>query len=219
MSHYVLTIGNRNYSSWSLRAWLVLKQIGVAFSEDQIWLDEDSRRAERLERAPTGKVPVLRHGERVIWDSLAIAEYLAEQFPVTGLWPPGTDARARARAITAEMHAGFPNIREQMPMNCRATKPYRDRGGAVGREIKRVIQLWEQTRAEYGVGGDFLFGARTIADAFYAPVASRFKTYGVPLEGVAADYAETLLSLPAMQEWVRGAAEEGHPVEIYDGKQ
>jgi glutathione S-transferase len=219
MSDYVLTIGNRNYSSWSLRAWLVLKQTRAPFTEDQVWLDEDLGRAERLKRAPTGKVPVLRHGERVIWDSLAIAEYLAEQFPIAGLWPPGMEARARARAVTAEMHAGFPNIREQMPMNCRVTKPYRDRGAAVGREIKRVIGLWEETRARFGRAGAYLFGELTIADAFYAPVASRFKTYGVPLEGAAASYAETQLAMPAMQEWVAKAGEETHSLEIYDSKE
>ncbi|UCF68170.1 MAG: glutathione S-transferase family protein [Acidobacteriota bacterium] len=216
MEQLVLTIGSRNYSSWSLRAWLVIEQTGAPFTEDLIWLDEDQNRAERLKRGPTGRVPVLRHGDVVVWDSLAIAEYLAELFPAAGLWPADRVARARARSVSAEMHSGFFAIREKMPLNCRARKAFIDRGADVAQEIRRVIALWNEARGRFGSGGPFLFGARSIADAFYAPVVCRFDTYGVALDGVAAEYAAAVRAMPAMRTWLEKAAAETHSEPEYD---
>jgi len=217
MSDLTLVIGNRNYSSWSLRAWLAAEQTGAPFATEQVWFDEDRDRRRRLSFGPTGKVPVLIHGTVVVWDSLAIGEYLAECFPEAGLWPHDQVARARARALCAEMHAGFPAIRERLSMNIRASRPHRDRGPEVAAEVERVVAIWTDTRREFGKGGPYLFGTRTLADAFYAPVVTRFRTYNVPLDGAAAAYAAAVVELPAMQDWMSRAASEGHPSAVYDG--
>jgi glutathione S-transferase len=216
MAELVLTIANRNYSSWSMRAWLALEQTGAPFREELIWFDEDADRRQRLERSPTGRVPVLRHGQLVVWDSLAIGEYLAETFPEAGLWPPDRAARARARSVCAEMHSGFGAIRSRMPMNVRARKPLRDRGPEVASEIERVRQLWTDARREHGSGGPYLFGTRSLADAFYAPVACRFVSYGVRLDGEAGAYVETLLRTPAVRDWIERAEREAHADPAYD---
>ena len=216
MGELVLTIGNRNYSSWSMRAWLAVEQTGAEFREDSIWFDEDADRRQRLERSPTGKVPVLRHGDVVVWDSLAIGEYLAETFPEAGLWPEGRAARARARSLCAEMHSGFQAIRSRMPLNIKARKPFRDRGPEVAAEIDRIRAMWTGTRREHGRGGPYLFGTRTLADAFYAPVACRFVSYGVRLDREAGAYAETLLSSPPIRAWIEGAERETRTDPAYD---
>jgi glutathione S-transferase len=216
MDELLLTIGNRNYSSWSMRAWLALEQTGAAFREETIWFDEDADRRQRLERSPTGRVPVLRHGALVIWDSLAIGEYLAETFPGAGLWPAERGARARARSLCAEMHSGFGAIRSRMPLNIRVRRPYRDRGPEVAAEVERVRALWRDTRREFGRGGPYLFGARSLADAFYAPVACRFVSYGVRLDAEAATYAEMLLATPALREWIERAEKEARSDPAYD---
>lgn len=216
MNELVLHIGNRNYSSWSMRAWLAVEQTGQPFREEITWFDEDDDRRKRLAFSPTGKVPALRHGDLVIWDSLAIGEYLAETFPDAGLWPRNAHARARARSLCAEMHAGFQALRGAMPMNCRARKPYRDRGADVAADIARIDDAWSTTRREFGAGGAYLFGARTLADAFFAPVASRFLTYGVKLEGESGAYAKELLMMPAVERWMIAAESEGHPQPKYD---
>ncbi len=211
-----LVIGNRNYSSWSMRAWLALEQTGAPFVEEQIWFHQDEDRAKRREHSPAGRVPVLKVGTFAVWDSLAIGEYLAERFPDAGLWPRDVDARARARSLCAEMHAGFPAIRERMPLNCRARRQPRDRGPLVAEEVERVGAMWAETRREFGAGGAYLFGARSLADAFYAPVASRFRTYAVTLEGAAGEYAETVLAMPAVQRWMDAAANEEYVAEPYE---
>jgi glutathione S-transferase len=216
MRDLALTIGNRNYSSWSMRAWLALEQTGAPYHEEMIWFDEDADRSQRLARSPAGRVPVLRHGRFAIWDSLAIGEYLAELFPEAGLWPSDPRARARARSLCAEMHSGFSKIRAELPMNCRARGAYRDRGPEVGAEIQRMDRIWTDTREEFGAAGPYLFGSRTLADAFFAPVACRFRTYAVPLEGEAATYAEALLDSPEIRTWVESAEAEGHPHAVYD---
>jgi len=210
MSDFTLVIGNKNYSSWSFRAWLAMEQTGAPFTEKQIWFDEDRDRQKRRQYGPTGKVPVLLHGDLRIWDSLAIVEYLAEQFPARGLWPAASAARARARSVCAEMHSGFMAIRNEMPMDTRARHQPQDRGPEVAAEIARVVELWEGTRAEFGKGGPFLFGQRSIADAYFTPVISRFVTYAVPLEGAAAAYRDAVLALPAVQRWMKAAAAETH---------
>ena len=216
MPDLVLVIGNRNYSSWSLRGWLALEHSGLPFREEIVWFDEDPDRARRREAGPTGRVPVLRHGDVVIPDSLAIAEYVAELAPGAGLWPEDRTARAAARAICAEMHAGFPAIRSSLPMNVRARREPRDRPRDVRREIDRMTAIWTDTREAYGRGGPFLFGRRSLADAFFAPVAFRFRTYAIPVEGEAAGWMETILDLPAMRDWAAKAEDEGHPQPAYD---
>jgi glutathione S-transferase len=210
MADLVLTIGNRNYSSWSMRAWLALEQTGQEFREEQIWFDEDADRRQRLVRSPTGRVPVLRHGDLIVWDSLAIGEYLAETFPAAGLWPADRTARARARSLCAEMHSGFAALRSGMPLDIRARKPFRDRGSEVGADVERIRTMWEDTRREFGRGGPYLFGARSLADAFYAPVACRFVSYGVKLAGVAGAYADAVLSLAPVREWIDKGERETH---------
>jgi glutathione S-transferase len=216
MPDLVLYLGNRNYSSWSLRAWLAAEQSGLPFREETIWLDEDIDRARRFAVSPAGKVPVLVHGQTTVWDSLAIAEYLAELAPAAGLWPEDPARRARARSLCAEMHSGFPAVRQNLPMNVRERIPWRDRGVDTAREIERLASMWAGARREFGAGGPFLFGRRSLVDAFYAPVAFRFRTYDVKLDGEAATWVESILDLPAMRDWAAGAEAEGHPQPQYD---
>jgi glutathione S-transferase len=211
-----LVIGNRNYSSWSLRAWLALEQTKLPFHQEIIWFDEDGDRSRRLGFSPTGRVPVLLDGDLAIWDSLAIGEYLAELAPDAGLWPEAPAARARARSLCAEMHSGFAALREGMPMNVRGRATARTPDPAVAKDIDRVTAMWSETRREFGQGGPLLFGARCLADAFYAPVASRFRTYAVPLSGPAAAYTEAVLDLPAMRTWAAEAESEGRSLPGYD---
>lgn len=205
MADFTLVIGNKNYSSWSLRPWLVMKHLELPFSEELIPLyEEDS--AERLSHySPSGLVPVLRHGDVLLWESLAICDYLAELYPKAELWPWDAEARAVAKSVAFEMHGGFSALRSKMPMNIRGTKHGKGRSPEVEKNIARITQIWEDARTEFGRGGDFLFGKFGIADAMFAPVATRFRTYGVELTGASADYAQALLTHPAMLEW-EGAA-------------
>lgn len=201
-----LVIANKNYSSWSLRPWLALKVAGIPFEEQRIPLDQPDSRARMLAVSPAGRVPVLIDGDAVVWDSLAIGEWLAERHPAAHLWPADPLQRARARSISAEMHSGFHGLRSAMPMNCRSRLP--DCGQTVDAiiDIARIIEIWTDALAISG--GPFLFGAFTFADAMYAPVASRFVTYAVPLPDVCTAYVATLQGLPAMQEWNAAAAAE-----------
>ncbi len=204
---YTLFVGNKNYSSWSLRPWLALRQAGIPFREELVSLQEDAGKAARFARLPGGRVPVLQDGDVTVWDSLAICEYLAERHP--GLWPADPVARAWARSISAERHSGFGALRQEMSMDVRARRPQRKRSAAVLRDVARIEAIWSGTRERFGKGGDLLLGAFSIADAFYAPVAFRFRTYGVSPGGAAGAYLATLLSLPAMREWeAAGAADE-----------
>jgi glutathione S-transferase len=209
MAEYTIVIGNKRYSSWSMRPWLVLRHLGVELDEMVIPLRRPDTRATILQHSPTGKVPVLKHGPLAVWDSLAICEYLAEQFPEAGLWPVGSAARTTARSVVAEMHAGFPILRANMPFDCTSSRPGDGRAPGIEEEIARIISIWEICRHCFGNGGDLLFGARfTIADAFHAPVVSRFRTYGVAASGAAAAYMEAIWSLPMVREWVEAAAAE-----------
>ena len=208
MSEFTLVIGNKNYSSWSLRPWLAMTVAGIAFDEIVVPLRQADTAARIAEHTAAGKVPVLKHGALTVWESIAILEYLAELFPKAQLWPEDREARAVARAAAGEMHAGFAPLRTHMPMNLRASKPGRGRTPEVETDIARITALWSDCRARYGQGGPFLFGAFSNADAMYAPVATRFATYGVELDGPAGDYARTLLEMPAMIEWYAGAALE-----------
>jgi glutathione S-transferase len=206
MEKFELIIGNKAYSSWSLRPWLVLKHAGADFAETRVPLYVHGYKEELLKYAPSGKVPVLKHGAVTVWDSLAICEYLAELFPQ--LWPEDAAIRALARSISAEMHSGFTAIRSAMPFNCRAHDRHVPISADIQKEIDRVQSLWLECRAQYGKGGPWLFGCFSIADAMYIPVALRFITYSVSLDPVAHGYAETTQEHPAVREWIAAAKQE-----------
>jgi glutathione S-transferase len=201
-----LIIGDRNYSSWSLRPWLAAKQAGLPFEEVNIRLREAGTKAEIFKHSPSGKVPCLIDGELTVWDSLAICEYLAEVAP--SLWPSNRAARAEARSISAEMHSGFSALRHSMPMEIHASKPYEGRTAEVGTDIARIVAIWESCRTRYAASGPFLFGDFSIADAMFAPVVWRFLTYAVELPPASRDWVKTMCSLPAMEEWRAGALAE-----------
>ena len=208
MAEFTIYIGNKNYSSWSLRGWLMLKHTGAAFEEVVIPLSEPSTRATILRHSPSGKVPALQHGDHLVWDSLAIGEYLAELYPPTRLWPEETKARSVARAVSAEMHAGFAPLRTHLPMNMRSSFPDRGVTPEAQADINRITALWRDCRSRFGTGGEFLFGHFTIADAMYAPVVSRFRTYKIALEDEAQRYADAIWAQPALQEWLTAARNE-----------
>jgi glutathione S-transferase len=208
MSEFILVIGNKNYSSWSLRGWLAAKLSGIGFEEVLVRISEPEFRPELLRHSPSGLVPVLKHRERTIWESLAIIEYLAELRPDAGLWPADDGARALARSVSAEMHAGFRALRTNMPMNLRKSLPGKGRGPGVAEDIERVCEIWRVCRSRFGAGGPFLFGEVTGADAMYAPVATRFLTYAVELDPLCQAYVDAVLALPAFQEWHAAALEE-----------
>jgi glutathione S-transferase len=216
MPKCVLVIGNKNYSSWSLRAWLALRQTGIGFEEVLVPLMRPETRAAILAHSPSGKVPLLRLGDDQVWDSLAIAEYLAERFPAAGLWPTDAGARAVARSVAAEMHAGFMALRRAMPMNLRAHLPGRPRAEDVRADIARIQDIWTSCRSRFGAAGPFLFGGFTIADAFYTPVVGRFRTYDVPLTGICRQYADAVWHTPDMQAWVAAAAVEPYAIAEYE---
>jgi len=203
-----LVIGNRNYSSWSMRPWVALRQVGIPFREIQLWFDEDGHPKGIEHYSPTGQVPVLLADKQPVWDSLAICETAAELFPEKRLWPADARARAHARAACAEMHAGFRNLRGAMPMNIRAALPGKGMNSGVERDIQRVAALWSDCRSRYGAGGDLLFGHFTVADAYYAPVAMRFISYAVSLPPAARGYVEAVRNLPAVAEWMAAAKRE-----------
>lgn len=209
MSEITLYIGDKNLSSWSLRPWLVLRQAGIPFTEKMIRFGRPETRAEMLEQSPSGLVPCLVDGDIRVWDSLAIAEYLADRFPEKRLWPEDRAARAEARAISAEMHSGFSALRTVWPMNFARDGMRHIRPDAVRRDIARIADIWTGARARHGAGGPFLFGRFSIADAMYAPVVSRFVTYGpVELPAAAAAWRDMMFALPAMKEWGEGAKAE-----------
>ena len=211
-----LYIGNKNYSSWSMRPWVMLRQAGIAFEEVLVRFDSfeaDSRFKRNLAGLnPAGKVPVLQDGELVIWDTLAIAEYVAEQHPDKALWPAERAARARARSICAEMHAGFSALRSHCPQNIEASLPetgaliWRDRP-AVRADVARLVTMWSELLAVHG--GPMLFGTFSIADAYYAPVCMRLKTYGLPVPAPIAAYVERVAALPGVAAWIAEARAEG----------
>ncbi len=211
---YRLVIGNKNTSSWSLRPWLLMRRFLIPFEEIAIDLRAPDVKEAILAHSPSGLVPALIvDDEMVVWDSLAIAEYLAEHHADRTLWPAGAHARAIARSVSAEMHSGFAALRREMPMDFARIKPVERAaiGDAVEADIRRIVTLWRYCRQEFGIGGPFLFGDYTIADTMYVPVASRFRTYGVDLaafgdDGTAAAYVETVLSMPEIADW-RMAAE------------
>jgi glutathione S-transferase len=216
MASFKIIIGNKNYSTWSLRPWLALKHVGVPFEEITIPLYEAGTQARIREVSPSGKIPALIHDGVTVWESLAICEYLAELFPEARLWPEDRPLRAHARSLSAEMHSGFQVLREHLGMSIRASRPRDWFPPDVRREIARIIAMWQEARTRYGAGGPFLFGHFTIADAMLAPVAFRFRTYGVKPEGEARAYLETMLALPAMRQWEEAARSEPHAIPKFD---
>jgi glutathione S-transferase len=216
MAGLFLLIGNRKYSSWSLRPWIVLKQAGLTFEEKLVRLHQPDTTAKIKKYSPSGKVPFLKHGKVEVWESLAICEYLAEAFPKAGLWPKDKAARARARAVANEMHGGFADLRRYLPMDVNRRIDEPARAAAVKGEIDRIAEIWSQCRRKFGKDGPFLFGKFSIADGMYAPVVTRFVTYGVKLPPVAAAYVKTMINLPAMQEWIAAADKESWLIEYPD---
>lgn len=203
-----LVIGNPNYSSWSLRAWFALRIAGLPAEEAVIDLDAPDTAARIAEHTPAGRVPVLIDDGATVWDSLAICEYLAERAPQAGLLPADRVARAFARSIMAEMHSGFSALRGHWPMNIRRPVRARPPTPAVEADAERIQAIWREARARFGAGGPYLFGAVSLADAYFAPVASRFRTYAVPLGAVESAYVDALFAHPAMVEWVARARAE-----------
>lgn len=207
MSEITLIIGNKNYSSWSLRPWLLMKHLGVSFKEHLIPLYEGGFRAEVDKHGPSGKVPVLRQGELCVWESLAICEYIAET-QGSG-WPQDPAARAVARSVATEMHAGFGNLRSQWPMNARARNRKTPATATLEADIRRIDEIWSDCRRRYGAGhGHWLFGAFSVADAMYAPVVLRFYTYGAKVSPTATEYMTAVLNDRHMKDWLSASEQE-----------
>ncbi len=204
----LLVIGNKNYSSWSLRPWLAMKMLGLAFEEKRIPLYEAGSKDEILKYSPAGKVPCLVDGATTVWDSLAILEYLAERH--ARLWPADRGERAKARSLAAEMHSGFPNLRTHMSMNVRKRYPGKGRAPEALEEIERVRAIWSAAKKP------FLFGEFGAVDAMYAPVALRFRTYEMTLPGAAGAYCDALLALEPMREWIAAAEREAESIAKFD---
>jgi glutathione S-transferase len=206
-----LIFGNRNYSSWSLRAWLVLKHFGIPFDEDLVLLSGDGWKQTIRKKSPSGKVPVLVDGDAIVHETLAIIEYLHDKYPAKGIWPSDRLRRAQARSVAAEMHGGFSALREAAPMNLRASHPGRVDADTVAADLRRIEEIWGDLTAESG--GPYLFGKFSGADAMFAPVATRIRTYGLAVSDAAMDYVAAIYALPAFQEWLAAALKEPWIVE------
>lgn len=218
MSDITIVIGNKNYSGWSLRPWLALRQTGAAFDEVVIPLYVDGSKEQILRWSPAGQLPTLKHGDVTVWESLAICEYLAEAFPEAALWPGDRAARAAARSAATEMHGGFAALRQNLPMDISRRYPGAGRVEKAKADVERVTTIWRDCRKRFGEAGangkgPFLFGGFTIADAMYAPVVTRFQTYDVKLDTTCAAYAEAVLAMPAMRDWATAAAAEPWVIE------
>ncbi len=212
----ILVLGNRNYSSWSLRGWLLVRQAGIAADEVVIPLRTPETADLIRQHSPSGKVPVLVQGDVTVWDSLAIAEYCAELAPTAGIWPADMAARAMARSAAAEMHSGYAALRGAWPMNMKRSAPPLTATPDVAADIARIRALWSDCRARFGAGGPFLFGDWSAADAMFAPVVSRLVSYGAPLDADNAAYCAAVLDHPLMQEWAAMAATETWNIDAVD---
>ena len=208
MAKLNLIIANKNYSSWSLRPWLAMTITGIEFDETLILLDTPDTKKQIAEHSKAGRVPVLRHGNVTIWETLAILEYLAETFPEKNLWPKAQAARAMARAVSNEMHAGFSSLRNACPMNLRRLPKPIALSEEIKADIARIEDIWRDCRQAYGKGGEFLFGSFCIADAMFAPVVARFETYAIPVAKDSRAYMDTVLATPAFQKWKSAALKE-----------
>jgi glutathione S-transferase len=202
-----LVIANKCYSSWSMRPWLLLKQLGIAFDEITVPLDLPDTKARVLKHSPAGKVPILIDGDVTVWETIAIMEYVGEAYGAP-VWPADRKARAMARSIAAEMHSGFSALRSACPMNLGKKFAQKDRGEAVARDVARFSEIVRQAREQFGAGDPFLFGAFSAADAMYAPLVTRLDTYSIALDATTRAYADAILVLPAFQEWRSAAMEE-----------
>jgi glutathione S-transferase len=211
-----LVIANKTYSSWSFRPWILMRHFGVAFDEILVPLAQDFTRAEFLRHAPSGKCPALRDGEVVVWDSLAIIEYLAELHPQLAIWPAARAARAQARSLAAEMHSGFAGLRGQLPMNMRRPARKHELTPAAAADAARLEEAFAQARQSFGQGGAFLFGAFSAADAMFAPIVNRLHIYDVAVTPLTRAYMEAMMALPAWREWSAAAAEEKWTIEKYE---
>jgi glutathione S-transferase len=208
MAEATLVIGNKNYSSWSMRPWVLMKQLDIPFEEKKLRFHSSEWDAQIERWSPSRLVPVLWRGQQAVWDSLAIAEALHEWHPDKGVWPRDAAARAFARCIAAEMHSGFRDLRSSMPMNIRASHPGKGLTPQVRADIDRIEKLWDDARARFGAGGPFLFGAFCAADAMYAPVVMRFATYAVKLAPESQRYCEAMRSAAGVRAWIDGALQE-----------
>ncbi|MGC2780822.1 MAG: glutathione S-transferase family protein [Bradyrhizobium sp.] len=203
-----LVIGNKNYSSWSMRPWLALRGCDISFEEIVVplYTDDPADKARIVSHSPAGKVPILIDGAITVWDSLAIIEYLAERFPQAGLWPSEAGARAHARSISAEMHSGFPALRNECPMNLhRPVRPVQLSADATA-NVARIEEIWRDCRVRYG--GPFLFGRFGAADAMFAPVVTRLHTFAIPVAAETRGYMDTMMALPAFAAWVKDGLAE-----------
>ena len=201
-----LIIANRNYSSWSMRPWLVLRHFGILFDEEQVLLNGEGWKDNLRRKSPSGKVPVLIDGEAVVTETIAIIEYLHDKYPAKGIWPSNRIERALARSAAAEMHGGFTALRDLAPMNLRGSFPGRVDFDSVAADLRRIEQIWGGLTQRSG--GPFLFGSFTGADAMFAPVATRIRTYALPVSDAAQEYVEAIYALPAFQEWLGEALKE-----------
>ena len=211
-----LIIGNKKYSSWSLRPWLLFKMAGIPFKEKRIFIRKPQTLQEIRKFSPAGRVPCLVDGKTRVWDSLSIAEYANELYPKKALWPKDKTARAEARSVCAEMHSSFMDLRSKMNMNCLGYFPGKGLTPEVQKDIDRILEIWTDCRKKYGKAGPFLFGAFTIADAYYAPVVFRFKTYAVKVDPVSKKYMQTILNLKPMKVWLADARQEKEVIEAYE---
>ena len=203
-----LVIGNKNYSSWSMRPWIAMRVAGIEFSDEVIALDQPDTKARIAAHGPGRRVPVLRHGEVTVWESLAILEYVAETWPDAQLWPADPGLRALARSAANEMHAGFRDLRSNCPMNMRRAKGAIDLPPPVQADIARIEEIWQICRQAHRAAGPFLFGRFTAADAMFAPVVNRFEVYAIPVSPSARDYMDAVMALPAWQAWRKAAEGE-----------
>lgn len=222
MAEFTVVIGNKNYSSWSMRGWLMARIAGIEFDEIVVPLDRPETQAAIRKHSPSGRVPVLLHRGLAVWDSLAIAEYLNDLKPEAGLWPPSAAARAHARSISAEMHSSFVDLRDNMPMNIRASLPGKGMTPGVRADIERITFLWRDCRKRFSGAFQkdegFLFGTFGAADAMFAPVATRFKTYSVTLDSDSDAYCTALLNHPAVKVWIDAAEHEPWLIDKYEFK-
>jgi glutathione S-transferase len=220
MADFTLVIGNKNYSSWSLRGWLMAKAAGIEFEEIVVPLDLPETQPTIRKHSPSGRVPVLLHRGLAVWESLAIAEYLNELKPEAGLWPAAAAARAHARAISSEMHAGFADLRNNMPVNIRASYPGKGLTPAVRADITRITSMWRDCRKRFAGAAPkddgFLFGTFGATDAMYAPVVTRLRTYGVTVDSDSDAYCKAVLAHPAMKEWTDAAKNEPWLIAAYE---
>jgi len=220
MARLTLVIGNKNYSSWSLRPWLLMRQLGMDFDEMVIPLDTADFKDRVAEHCPSGRVPVLKDGNLSVWESIAICEYVNE-LAGHAAWPHDARARAVARAVSAEMHSGFVNLRAEWPMNARARNRHTPMTAGLTSDIERIDELWNDCRRRFGAGGPWLFGEFSIADAMFSPVVLRFntyssKSYGAQLSEAARWYIATALESPALQEWIAAAKKEPQVIAAYE---